>query len=219
MSSKYKPGSDLTSRVFGRWTVLGFSHVERQYYRYWICECACGKDRDVQERYLLSGRSKSCGCGAGMKNRRHGLSNNKVHKAWRQMWGRCTRKHQADYSFYGGRGIRVCERWKTFELFLEDVGMPPTQKHSLDRVNNNGNYEPGNCRWATHTQQVRNTRQTIMLTLGERTMAAGDWADELGINSRTIKSRIRYGWAVEDILSPVITKRHHGKPKNDRDRA
>jgi hypothetical protein len=128
------------------------------------CKCDCGNEKDVLKGNF--GRSTlSCGClkrarwtEMGLTQKRHGMTKTPEHRAWIGMRQRCRDKNHLGYSSYGGRGISVCERWTVFENFLEDMGMRPSLDHSVDRIDVNGNYEPGNCRWATRATQARNKR-------------------------------------------------------------
>jgi hypothetical protein len=106
------------------------------------------------------------------------------HDAWRGMLARCRNPRHPSYKNYGGRGITACERWNSFENFLDDMGKRPSPKHSLDRIDNNGNYEPGNCRWATRREQANNTRMNRFVTFDGRTMTLAQWARETGIHVR-----------------------------------
>lgn len=141
---------------FGRWTVI--SDVPRNdslSNACWNVRCECGATGFIKGIALRNGESSACmSCG----HADHGMTNTKVWRAWAGMRSRCRDPKRKDYC---GRGISVCERWEAFENFLADMGEPPTSKHSLDRVDVNGNYEPGNCRWATITQQIRNRRCTV----------------------------------------------------------
>lgn len=161
---------------FNRWTVLSEGQ-RRAAHRTFRCKCSCGTVKRINLNALLQGTSKSCGCLLKEVVTKHGHAKNgkvsSVYKIWTLMRRRCRDKNDGSYHNYGGRGIRVCERWNSFETFLADVGPRPSRAHSLDRYpNNNGNYEPGNVRWATNEQQRANTRATIwervvMLLAGE----------------------------------------------------
>lgn len=124
------------------------------------------------------------------------------YRTWSRMLTRCTNPNDAAYHRYGGRGIVVCSRWATsYEAFLSDMGRRPTPFHSIDRINNDGNYEPGNCRWATKRQQLTNYTRNRYLTLGRRTMTLDAWAEETGVNATTITARLGRGWSEKDALT------------------
>lgn len=121
---------------------------------------------------------------------------------------RCHNPKDYGYYKYGARGITVCDRWRnSFSNFLEDIGFAPTKKHSIDRINNDGNYEPDNCRWATSVEQARNKRITHSITFNNKTQSITDWARELNINHQTLSARItRYKWSIERALTEPIRK-------------
>jgi len=160
----------MIGKRFNKLVVIEFADRigVRGYVKRWICQCDCGNKTIVRGHNLTSGNTKSCGCEAGKSrqtkwNLRHGHASNgyetKVYVAWMNMRKRCYKTNHAGYERYGGRGITVCERWMTFENFYEDMGEPPeTTGYSLDRINNNGNYEPGNCKWSTASEQQSNRR-------------------------------------------------------------
>lgn len=151
------------SRRFGRWTVLGRAGNTSAGTRLLRCRCRCGKIRNVCSANLVSGASKSCGClvPALIKAARttHGMTGSHEYGCWKAMKARCGNPRAINFARYGGRGIRLCRRWKrSFASFLADMGPSPSAAHSIDRKNNDGHYEPGNCRWATVLQQNRNRR-------------------------------------------------------------
>lgn len=150
---------------FGRLTVTGEVHVtsSKGVGRWdWTCICDCGKALSVRKRAVQTGHTTSCGCFHSERvagnNYRHGLSRTAIYGIWIGMWTRCTKPGHDSYPDYGGRGITICDRWKVFTNFAADMGPRPSPRHSLDRMNNDGNYEPSNCRWATPKQQANNTR-------------------------------------------------------------
>jgi len=157
---------------------------------WWECICECGVVKKFKVGSLTSGNSKSCGCRtkAALKaaNTTHGFSRTPTHKCWRNMVMRCTNPSNKAYSHYGGRGISVCESWLTFENFLADMG-PKPDGMTLDRINNNADYEPSNCKWATVKDQVRNRRMTIMY----EGKPLAQIAEETGENYFTIYSRFK----------------------------
>lgn len=155
---------DISGRRFGRLTVIRFSRLKggRQT---WICLCDCGVQKEIIGRYLKSGRSTSCGCyrqELATKNATiHGYTGTREFASWTSAIDRCTNPNSPKFKHYGGRGITMCQRWReSFTAFISDMG-PRPPKMSLDRINNDGNYEPGNCRWATQSQQCKNRRKPI----------------------------------------------------------
>lgn len=170
------------------------------------CICDCGNNKDISY-YSLIRNTKSCGCHRraviGMKSKTHGLAKTVEYRAWKAMKNRCYRVCGDDYAEYGARGIIVCDRWlKSFENFFVDVGERPTKKHSLDRIDNNGNYEPSNCKWSTKKEQARNRRTNIIIEYNGKKMCLMDWAINLGVNYRILYKRIRrYKWSINDAFN------------------
>ncbi len=152
---------EMTGEKFGRLTVLRFVGINASHKATWLCECDCGNTVVVDGKSMRSGNTKSCGCfrreDVTRRKRTHGRSYSKLHFVWCSMRQRCTNNRCKDYPNYGGRGITICERWSKFENFLADMG-EKSEGLSLDREDNNGNYSPENCRWATIKQQNSNKR-------------------------------------------------------------
>ncbi|KIL42064.1 hypothetical protein SD70_02450 [Gordoniibacillus kamchatkensis] len=156
---------ELSGQRFGRWTVLRRADAPKNGCVMWVCICDCGTQREVTGKYLKNGRSRSCGCLEKdvfkVMITKHGLSkeNRAEYATWIRMKERCFNKNNHRFKEYGARGITVCDRWKeSFENFLQDMGKKPSSKHSIDRKNNDGNYEPSNCKWSIQTEQTRNQR-------------------------------------------------------------
>lgn len=177
----------------------------------WLCQCDCGKKVEASQASLRSGHQVSCGC----KKQKHGDAGKArapEYFTWQAMWSRCTNPKSRDYERYGARGIAVCDRWKDYRAFLTDVGRKPGPDYSIDRIENNKGYEPGNVRWATRQRQGRNRRTTVQLTFLGRTQSLADWADQLGFNRLTIWHRLKNGWSVAEALTrPVKDQKGSGK--------
>jgi hypothetical protein len=203
MKSRY---IDLTSKVFGRLTVTGID-VERVSKRpFWICKCSCGNIKSISGASLRGGDSNSCGCLAKeltvIRSQTHGLSKTKTYKTWISMWARCTDEAQDNYPNYGGRGISVDERWKSFEAFLKDMGERP-EGLSIDRIDVNGNYCKANCKWSDNKEQSNNRRSTKIITFKNETMTQLQWAEKLGISVTTLHTRLKNNWPLEKALSTI----------------
>lgn len=190
---------------FGRLTVVG-SKKKVGGRLVWFCKCVCGKGLNIRDDSLKSGHSKSCGClsrdVAATRCKTHGLSEIPEYDAWENMRFRCNKTVHLHYKNYGGRGIKVCDRWQnSFMNFYKDVGPRPSSKHSLDRINNNGNYEPGNVRWTTQVVQVRNSRKFILVEFNGKKQSLADWAEETGLPRNTIYMRLYNNWSTEEALT------------------
>lgn len=188
---------DMTGKIFGRLTVIGRAQDNRAEAR-WICLCDCGQQTKTAGSQLRLGRTQSCGClnadNMRAKMTTHGKRDTDTYRIWTQMLTRTRNKNYRKYEDYGGRGIQVCERWLTFENFLTDMGERPDGM-SIDRYpDNNGNYEPGNCRWATLSQQARNTRCTIRVVFQGQSISLHDACEIAGISFATAFARARRGW-------------------------
>lgn len=193
---------DLTGMSFSRLTVIGEARKH-----YWLCRCECGVEKSIYQSNLISGRTRSCGClnreNLNVKGT-HRKTGTEAYRVWAAMKARCYRVTSKDYPNWGGRGITVCDRWKnSFENFLEDMGDRPPG-FTIDRIDVNGNYEPGNCRWATKEQQSRNKTNNHVITFNGESACISEWAERVGIKYFTICSRLASGWTVEDSLTIPI---------------
>lgn len=198
-----KPRIDLHGKVFGWWTVLHRGpDFTRSRMAGWICRCSCGKISRVRHQKLIRGESKSCGCFAVKTATIHGMWNRDEYGIWHSMIRRCTNPSHEAYGRYGGRGITVCQRWlESPRNFLDDMGPRPSKRHSVERINNDGNYDKTNCRWATMKEQLRNTCVNHLLELNGVTKTMIEWAEVTGLKYTTIKERIVRGWPVDKALS------------------
>lgn len=197
--------SNLVGKSFYRWTVLKLSHRDNGHI-YWECECVCGTIGFVNTNTLNSGKSQSCRCLHLEKITTHGDSGTKLYKVWDSMIYRCYNKDCHAYDGYGGRGINVYDEWvddyRTFKLWAMQNGY--SEGLSLDRIDNDGNYTPDNCRWATSKEQQNNTRTNTQITYKGLTKTLPQWADEFGIKQCTLRARLNNNWDVERaFLTPV----------------
>lgn len=202
---------NMTGQKFGRLLVIGPCERRRVWgisKIYWKARCDCGNVGFYYGDYLRNGDTKSCGClhqeVRSKMNRTHGLSATPTFRIWCDMRRRCTNAKRRAFRRYGGRGIRVCDRWLKFENFVEDMGLRP-RGMSLDRIDNNGNYEPSNCRWATRKQQTLNSPTTRWIEFGGERLCLTDWARKLGMTESGLHFRLK-NWPMEKALTtPKIT--------------
>lgn len=158
----------------------------------WSCTCDCGNRTSPFANNVRRGLTTSCGCLHIKAITKHGLTNHPLRKIWKGMIARCTIKTARGYSSYGGRGITICERWlESFDAFASDMGNRPTPKHTIDRINNEGGYEPENCRWATPSAQAWNRRDTKIFVIHGISETLGGWAGIAGVTRASIASWMR----------------------------
>ena len=207
---------DLTGRRFVRLSVLGYRGKRATEHR-WLCRCECGSEKEVSATALRSGGTQSCGCLRAEKigglNRSHGFTTGKKkapeYKIWGAMIRRCHKETDTCFDRYGRRGIRVCDRWRfgegalsAFECFISDMGLRPSAKHSIERVDNDGDYEPANCIWADRFTQARNKSSNTLVILRGREMKLFDACALTGVPVNCARQRINtYGWSVEDAVT------------------
>jgi len=201
---------DLAGKVIGLLTV---SHrVEnRGKQPTWRCVCSCGGIKDIMGMHLRSGKIIDCGCGAPERLRksrvRHGMTYTPTWNSWAGMVYRCTTSSAPEWKHYGGRGITVCESWRTFENFFADMGERP-EGTSIDRVDNNRGYEPGNCRWATITEQQNNRRSNVRLTINGQTRTMKQWANHYKVPYPVVKDRRSKGVDGEALFAPLERRKY-----------
>lgn len=188
--------------IFGRLTVVRCDPDDNSK---WICRCSCGVDKSIRHGSLGRGSTVSCGCYYKSKpTRTHGMRHSREYACWRGIKERCANINNKGYYRYGGRGISICREWvSSFETFFRDMGPRPSPKHSIERINVNGNYEPGNTRWATAREQARNRRGNRHLVAFGRSQTLAAWSMETGISDQTISGRLKRGWPVEEALSQM----------------
>lgn len=207
----------MVGDVYGRLTVLSESSREtpskgrRRIRKFCVCRCECGKEKEIDRDHLRTGHTKSCGClhtesvkktmtthGATVSRRKGEY--NRAYGIWGGITDRCTNVNNHAYKDYGGRGITVCDRWRSFENFFADMGNPPAGM-TIDRADNDKGYCKENCRWASRKEQGRNRRSTVLLTHNGRTMCMKAWAEEMGMCGSAIRHRLNIGWSVEKALT------------------
>ena len=197
---------DISGERFGRLVALhasGFDVQPSRNHIKWLCQCDCGAKFEARLNGLRSGHAKSCGCikKSGEHSAKHRLTQTPEYSAWAHMKSRCQNKNNQDYSIYGGRGITVSDSWAdSFENFLSDMGKKPEGMFSIDRIDTNGNYEAGNCRWADNHTQSRNKRNNRFLSVDGVRMCLQDWATHLGINSSSLIERLNK-WPTQKALT------------------
>lgn len=198
-------------KKFGRLTVIGEAEpgIDKRGWKHGrsVVRCECGTEKTICNAKLRNVWTVSCGCLSREKaaercrsRTTHGWTKTIEHRTWLSMNSRCTNINVPEYAHYGGRGIKVCERWKnSFEAFLEDMGPRPSNKHSIDRFpNNDGNYEPGNCRWATRQEQDNNKRTNRLFTFYGKTLTLTLWAEISQVDRRTVMARLKRGWSEKE---------------------
>jgi hypothetical protein len=203
---------DITGQRFGSLVVL-----ERSGYLgpkvAWLCQCDCGRSLRVRGNSLQTGNSTSCGKGPCHSKTEHGMTGTIEHETWRRMKGRCFNPNSPDRHNYRDRGITMCERWRnSFDAFLEDMGPRPDGKTSIDRINNDGDYEPGNCRWATQVEQMNNMRTNRWLEYNDVLLPLGIWAERQHMSTSLLYGRLHHGWSIDRALfEPSATTQHRGE--------
>jgi len=208
---------DLTGQKFGRLTVI--ERVENKgRYVAWKCRCDCGNEVIVRGDVLKCGRTKSCGCLHNeaavvnvVKNHKHKKSGKKIYKIWQNMKKRCFNTNSNDYQRYGGRGITVYDEWiHNFQAFYDYVSQLPhfgEKGYSLDRIDNNGNYEPDNVRWADAKTQCRNRRSNCIVEYNGKSMTLAESSEKSGIAFKTLRDRYKRGDTGDRLFRPVETKK------------
>lgn len=208
----------LVGKTFGLWTVLSRVENDNMNSITYLCKCTCGAIRKVVGRRLRTERSRSCGCrNSELTSERfikHGNSTTREFKIWRNMISRCHDKKSISYSAYGKRGIIVCSAWlASYDSFITAMGECPAGK-SLDRIDNDGNYEPSNCRWADFETQCSNKRNSRYIECRGRKQTLSQWAKEVEMGAATLRFRLKMKWGVEEaIFTPVQNENYKIKKK------
>lgn len=213
---RHEKTKDLTGQKFGKLTVLRFAGYKDDgphNVAMFECRCECGQSATVRANFLKRGKTTSCGCMSSRLAKVHGKYGTSTHRIWGAMLQRCRNPKDRHYKQYGGRGISVCERWNDFVNFIADMGERPPCL-TIERINNDGHYEPSNCRWATRSEQQNNRRTNHRITAFGKTQTMAQWSREFGINSKTLERRLRCGMPAEEALTRPISKRHQTTGKS-----
>lgn len=191
--------NDLTGQKFGLLTVKAFAGFAGKFPK-WECDCQCGGSTLAFANILKQGRAQHCGC----QSKHDGRTDHPLYSTWINMIGRCEDSRKKEFKHYGARGIRVCERWKEdFWAFVSDMGERP-DGCSIDRIDNDGDYEPGNCRWATSAEQAANTRRCRYITYNGETKTMSEWARGLGITTEGLRLRLKKDAPLSEILTSAV---------------
>jgi len=223
---KELPRSDITGKKFGRLTAIKFIRMGNNFQSYWLFRCDCGNEIETRLSRVNYGHTKSCGCISKERptktplRLRHKMASKakspyldyRFYMTWSGMKARCLNPNATKFGIYGGRGIKVCERWMKFENFRDDmyesyklhVEKFGKKNTSIERRNSDGDYEPQNCLWATCREQMQNTRRSRPISYGGKTQVISEWARELGMNPRVIEGRIYRGWPIEVALTKEV---------------
>lgn len=213
---------DLTKQKFGKLLVLGVSRQVQSGKRtryYWNCKCECGNEKEIRTDGLTSGSVQSCGCLKKEQDKinltkfhRHKMSNTKLYHTWQKMKDRCLNPNVPCYARYGGRGITVCQEWLTVDAFLEWAKANGySEGLQLDRIDNNGNYEPANCRWVTVKENCRNRRSNIVVDYYGKPVTLVELSEITGISYSCLNARYHRGNRGENLTRPVA-KIHMSTP-------
>lgn len=199
---------DLTGQRFGRLTVIERAENATNGRVQWKCVCDCGNQVVCRAYNLQNGHTRSCGCLHEEGSRTtHGMKRTRLYRIWEGMKTRCNNPGSQRYEDYGGRGVKVCPEWESFEAFRDWAMESGYQDHlTIDRQNNDGDYSPENCRWATMEVQQSNKRNNFLLTHNGKTLTVSQWAAETGIERRTITKRKKLGWSDDEALTVPVRK-------------
>lgn len=199
---------DLNGMRFGSWLVLGYGAKDAYGNTKWDCVCDCGVTSSVRSAELRNGNSTGCKKCQRDKVTTHGDYGTRLYNTWAQMKSRCFNINAQSYKDYGGRGITVCDEWSSYPFFRDwALSNDYTDELTLDRIDNDGNYDPSNCRWSTMKEQNRNKRGTIRMPDGTAAIVV---AESNGVSRMTMYSRIKYGWCVEKAVSFPINYSNKG---------
>lgn len=207
---------DLTGKKFGKLTVLKLEYKKavvlkngrkNGYVYFYLCECECGNKKIIQNTSLISGGTRSCGCITkarakilGLNSKTHGKTKTRLYKIWLKIKERCNNPNSNRFNCYGQRGIKISKKWENDFLNFEKWALANGYQNNLtiDRIDNNKNYEPGNCRWVTQKTQQNNRRSNLNITYKNQTQTLAKWSEQLNINYDKLRQRIlKLNWSIE----------------------
>lgn len=202
-----------TGMRFHKLVAVSFDH-RRNGRRFWLVRCDCGNQRVVCAKNLTQGATKSCGCTRSASIQKHGYARGsnyggktREYSIWLGIKKRCYNSSCVNYKHYGARGVKMCDQWlNSFENFLSDVGFAPSNNHSIDRINVNGDYEPGNVKWSTPLEQANNTTRNFFVDFNGEIKTLSVWCSELGLNYHRTKRRLYKGYSPNEAFQPGIYK-------------
>lgn len=210
VNNPWGKGENLTGKTFNRLTVISYAGRDAFKKAEWLCKCQCGNEKVIAGSCIKSGHTSSCGCAQleaiRKVSRTHGCNGKsgktREYNTWSCMIQRCVNPKYTDYHNYGGRGIKVCKRWRfSFENFLKDMG-PRPEGMSIDRKDNNKDYSPDNCKWATRTEQNNNRRDCRIIEYQGKRQTIAKWSRDVGLEEKCLRNRLNnYGWSVERALT------------------
>lgn len=210
---------NIINQRFNRLIAVKFHHKDKNRQHHWIFKCDCGKEKVIIKTCVVNNKVKSCGClrretakKSGQKNKIHGMRYSTFYRAWIGIKNRCLNNRTKPFPGYGGRGIRICDRWLKFNNFKDDmynsyldhIKKYGVKNTSIDRIDNNGNYCPENCRWATWKEQNGNRKNNVILLYNGKKQIINNWAKELGFKRECLKNRLKRGWSVEKTLTTPL---------------
>lgn len=207
---------DHTGQRFGRLVVVRVAG-KRKAETVWLCQCDCGKQKEICGVNLRGG-TQSCGClqreGVSRRMKKHGGSKSPTYKIWVGIIDRCENENNRSYPDYGGRGIKMCQRWReSYEAFVADMGERPP-KMTIERNDVNGNYEPSNCRWASKKEQANNTTRNHFVEFDGQRLTIAQWAEKIGVKPMILVQRLFLGWSVERALTQPVRHRSANKSRS-----
>jgi hypothetical protein len=194
---------DLTNKIFNKWTVLKEVERNKSNKRMWFCKCVCGNTSTIIQENLTLNKSTQCrSCALTSKNKKQDFlrEDHRLYSVWKNMKSRVNNPNRSHYHRYGGRGIKICERWNDFLLFLEDMEDSFEEGLTLDRIDNDGDYSPENCRWATQKEQNNNQEKSLHLLFEGHYYTESELSEKTGVKRTTIQQRRRRGYSVNEMV-------------------